>query len=686
MAISGIQTYKSTSEFVKKIPQTPEGFDDKIKVSSIEPAKPSSKRIEIISNVVLVPPTPFRDEIIQRQPNPNSDSLRRASKHKIRTESKVQRRKVVYIDEDTEELPVTNARNKTSPNLSKSKVGPKTIMSQSNNMPAVSNVKTTQDLLEDLMDTIMDPSEVITFDDPKTQSLAIPARRQEHSPITTRIGPKSVVSNQRNSQFPSEKLSMKAMQTGLSVEQKSPVGESPKIIFAKPKPKIGPKSRISQPNKSNDKTTQDLLHDLMHTNPPSIVEITEPPTEPLQTTAINKLEVSQTPPPTTKPRCGPKSAMLNRQQFSRENLSENKSMHHAGPSIVSLLSTKPKSPIPPQLIPLPMLDDVNVAVPEGLQGVFGPISPANSSPQSNRTSKIQPVEPHSNNKPQKTSPSRSQFNAKSTENMDTTEIPCQSHPSNQLHIGSQGEVFKTHQTLRDTPVECICAAGSDALTQCSDSSEFRNIVKRSVGRAIQHLSRYLAEVDPNVHSLNHFWSDFHRFEAEEDNSAAETQLSNSIEHPNGMELEMQSQAVLHSDQLDTENSDKKQMEPQSFEVDHLEVEIVDRVEPHEIQMEQQSSMADPHSGQFVEHSDSQIKTNIKVEVFDHDHNETYSSDVQIIELPPDEPIEILLDDTQQLYENLQVDGTDSEEQLYMPIVISQQTSKKVSPSASSSKG
>ncbi|XP_037043302.1 uncharacterized protein LOC119079472 [Bradysia coprophila] len=100
-----------------------------------------------------------------------------------------------------------------------------------------------------------------------------------------------------------------------------------------------------------------------------------------------------------------------------------------------------------------------------------------------------------------------------------------------------------------------------------------------------------------------------------------------------------------------------------------------------MKIEPQASVVDPHPVRCAEHSDVQLKTKIKVELVECDPNETYSSDVQIIELPPEEPIEISDDETQLLCDQLQVDRNDTKD-----LVVSQSTSSKKLSAASTSKG
>ncbi|XP_037042514.1 uncharacterized protein LOC119078884 isoform X2 [Bradysia coprophila] len=590
--ISGIDTYISPAKSVERIPMPHSmvGFDDETFVASSEPATTSSKRISIISNVVLVPPTPFRDETSRRQPDRRLHSSgRRVFKQEIGPKSKDHQRKVIYVEDETEMMPVEDAiKEKPKP-----KIGPKSKL-----MPTY---QTTQDLLQDLTDT--NPLPTLTIDESLTKETAAPP--ESSSKVTTpatkpRIGPKCVLLNRKQLQLPPKELLEKSVHTSSSIEPA--VQKSSNVVFAMPKPKAGPKSRTRQLKSSSVDSNRNATK---VTNPPKMVTITEP--EPLQTAVT-----------------------------------------------------------------------------------------AHQSPQSDHSSKSPTVDEHSSNKTDKASLRRSQMVAKWTENMDTSEIPFQS-----CHV----------QTHENTSLVKCRTTSSETPTQPSDSLELSDI-NRSIERAQQYLPKYFATTDRNVRSIKHFWNDFLKSEFQEESSEAETQL---IATPDDVELEVQSQAVLHPNQIDDnaeetrmepqidhtdeENVDEVRMEPQSSD-DEMNVENVSsiKVEPQSpqvaqidvknvsyIPIEAPASVVDPHLVRCAEHSDVQQETKIKVELVECDPNETYSSDVQIIEIPPEEIIEILGDETQQLFDQLQVDRRDSEE-LVLPIVIPLRTSNTMSSVASSSKG
>ncbi|KAG4078734.1 hypothetical protein HA402_015324 [Bradysia odoriphaga] len=623
-SISGSDTYTSPAKSVERIP-TPlsdVGFDEETIVSSTEPAPTSSKRISVISNVLLVPPTPFRDETIQRQPDHRShSSRRRVSKQEFRPKSKNQQRGVFYTEDETEEmpeqLPVADAINEKP----KSQLGPKSQL--------LVTYPTTQDLLQDLMDT--NPPSILTPERPQESSSKV------STPATKpRVGPKSVMLSHKHLQLPLKELSEKSVHHSPFIEPV--VQTSSNVVFAVPKPKVGPKSRTRQLKSSsidsNGNTTQDA-------NPPKIVTIKE--SDPLQMAVIDQPERLQEPSPmvsspTIKPRVGPKSAIPDRQFRSLKELPTKTT--HTGQSIEPppvRKSTNIDVPAPKSKIEFKS----EVKSPALLAPTDECVNPnVSASSQSYHSSKSPPVE--------QTSLQRSQIVSKSTGIMDTSEIPSQS-----CHM---------QQTQANTSL---------------DSLELSNNINRSIERAKQHLTKYFADTDRNVRSMKHFWNDFLRYEFEEDSSEAETQL---IATPDDVELEVQSQAILQPNQIHADNAEEAHME---LHVDHIEVHQIDVENVSDIPIEPQASVIDPHPVRCAEHSDVKLETKIKVELVEYDHNETHSSDVQIIELPPEEIIEISGDETQQLFDQLQVDRNDSEE---LPIEISLPTSKTMSSVASSSKG
>ncbi|KAJ6639711.1 Ankyrin repeat and KH domain-containing protein mask, partial [Pseudolycoriella hygida] len=195
----------------------------------------------------------------------------------------------------------------------------------------------------------------------------------------------------------------------------------------------------------------------------------------------------------------------------------------------------------------------------------------------------------------------------------------------QLGVGSPGQTYVTQET--HLPSHSPISTG------------LINIFKRSfdaqMERINDHLKTYISETEPSALSLKSFWYEFIKAEYENDSNAAETQLETSSDN---VENVQPSQPVVDTNEVAAQ-----------LELENLLVEI------------KQEKLS---------------------------QNESDSSDVQIIEVPPEEPIVIGLDSTQDLLNNLECDKDSDEicvEPFALPISTLLESNKEKSKVAGNSK-
>lgn len=531
---SGIAAYSSFRKFVEQIPTTPivitEGFNDEISISSSQSAtksrtsnsadtpnvavvsidrsnvdKQSPKRINVISDIIILPPTPFRSkdskEISPESSKRGAITITKGplSKPKIGPKSKIQQRDCPSenscLPSTTNELHTSTSKSviEASKNEGlvkpKRKIIPKSRMSLTVKSPSNQPLPSTSDLLHDLMDT--DPSNLLSV-----------SQQEQHQ------------------------------QQMVEVSEPKPKTETQTVpVIIPPGNEGGPQHEdVPQPVNSHLASTQELLQDLLYTNPSS-----DQQTAHSYDTFERRTQYDEQP----------------KSQVGVKTLSE------------SLIETK-------------------LAVRQ-----------TSTSTMKHAQCAVSQDESHVH-----------------VAEILVTDLPCQLC----LAINQTNSVSSNCIEENDLIVdETIANPVNEASAHCNESTEIENNLKQSLEAKFEHIrelmSKYVKEVDRNALSFKHFWNEHVKSECDTDSSAVETQLnSNDIvddvenNSPNQL-LEQQSQAVLNPDQLEEQPLDL-------------------------------------------------LNVRVKVEKMSDEGNNSISSDVEILEIRPDDPIEILHNSTQELLENL----------------------------------
>lgn len=666
---SGIATYASTSKFVDQIPTSTlaDRLNEEICISSTEPAietpnsskcsgssivtivnqpSPTSPKIRpsivVLSNVTLVQPRNM--EIDRIQPDPKDVVLESSHNSALNIPKIGETSKIQIIQPRSMEVPQETTQNVG--NLKpKPKIGPKSTVKISINpsqLPIINqpdpiqglqqNVepktkigstsivapsKSTQDLLQDLMHT--DPSIISPI---KQTHQKKPTEKVGHQKPKPKIGPKSRMNPIVSHQEPKSKMERKSTvnpstNSSVNATMLPPEELQEELIHTEPSI-ISP---INQP--LSHQKEQETSRNVGHQTPKSLVNLSKystfnPPL--ISTQDLLQHEPAQRLQQNVEPKTKIGSTSLVTPKSTQDLLQD---LMHTDPSIVPSLAhsnelSRNEDVCSPKRIAGPKSrtshqgsrQSHTVLAPESSK--HGTTSQSQSSTSVNEVARSVVSSENTHTSPP-TAFIKSHVRIDVAGNS-ITELPCEgchAHISlnKQLNIGPQCEFRKL---FVESPMDI------------SESTELRKNFKRSFDAQSQHINellmKYMAETEPKALSLKTFWYDFIKSEYENDNSAAETQLHNSNENVDDVRMENQSQAILNANQLEAE--------PYDF-------------------------------------------TNVQVKmekIFDQ-RNDSCSSDVQIIEQPPNETIEILMDSTQDLVDKMLLD--DSEEQLIRPFALPQ---------------
>lgn len=632
---SGIATYASTSKFVDQIPppNLAEGISD---IRSTDPAAiinqpnatmPNKSSIIILSDITLVKPTELRDmetDPVKQTSHSRPDELRPSLNI---VDPPVARLGEIFV----RPLPPNTSRV-TSQNVghlqTKPKIGPKSRMNRSTINPPLMS---TQDLLQDLM----------------TEGPEISPSSQTHQKIRAQVSSQNVP-HRKPKIGPKSRMNLSTVKPALmSSQELAPTDPSKIPVITQPDTYEMPTTSIIRPSTNSPLfSSEQSPRELMHTDQSLISTVEQLHQKEQETTVVET---------TPKPKIGPnfrtnasEKSTVNSPWMSTQELLQG--LMHTDPTTVPS-PAHPNEPsqckrrnevVRESMRKVGPNDQVSLQASSKCHTVRKPESNEHRQPSTAENKITQNEIEHTS--PTQSPPPRLKTNVRidGAGNL-MTEIPCEgchAHTSliRQLQVDSQGAI-----NIGTLPVENVsCPGRRKSPMNLSVASDLINNFQQSFDAQLQHIQehmlKYMAETEPNALSLKTFWYDFIKSEYETDNSAAETQLHNCNENIDELPMENHSQPVLSPNQLDAEVLD-----------DFLNVQI---------KMEKIFDQSD--------------------DPFD---------DVQIIEVPPSEPIEILMDSTQDLVDNLQVDDSDDHERLIGPFAIPHLPLESCrSTAASSSKG